>query len=74
MNRPEQKERSREQLKLVTNAILKSIRQIDPVTQHVVARFLSVKEAKLKTGVWNISACARGERTQAGGYIWEWDV
>lgn len=40
--------------------------------EKIVAEYNSSADAFRKTGISNISACCRGERTSAGGYIWRW--
>lgn len=48
-----------------------------PVDQYdmqgaIVASFSSAKEARLKTGIQNVSICAAGKYKQAGGFIWKY--
>lgn len=48
----------------------KRIVQKDRFTNMTVQIYPSISEARRKTGITNISACARGIQKTAGGYIW----
>lgn len=50
----------------------KQVQQIDKVTGQIIYTYASVKEAKEKTGIESISACARGKLKSAGGYLWRY--
>ena len=39
----------------------------------LIAKFESVSEAVRKTGILKISNVCRGERNQAGGFIWKFE-
>lgn len=66
------KEQCRENQKRSVEANLKPILQLS-LEGKIVNRFISVKEAKEKTGIVNCGACARGSRKTAGGYLWEYE-
>lgn len=50
----------------------KEVQQIDKKTGDIIYTFGSVKEAKEKTGIESISACARGKLKTSGGYLWRY--
>ena len=58
------------------NSKSKPIDQIDPTTGEVLASYPSAREAARVLGVnqGNISACARGEKPTAYGYIWKYPL
>ena len=60
-----------ESLRGRTPANAKRVRQYT-LNGDFVAEYKSSGEAKKTTGISNISACCRGERNQAGGYVWRW--
>lgn len=50
----------------------KKVKQIDLTTKKVVNIYNSIEEARRITKLNNISACCRGLRQKAGGYIWQY--
>lgn len=54
----------------------KRIDQISPIDGEVIASFIGAREVERQFGYnqGNISACARGEKEKANGYIWKYPL
>ena len=52
------------------------IRKAEEKLQEVIASFIGAREVERQFGYnqGNISACARGEKEKANGYIWKYPL
>ena len=50
----------------------RKVAQIDILTNNIINKFNSIREAKTITGVGHISCVCRGARRSAGGYYWKY--
>ena len=48
------------------------VAQIDILTNTIINKFNSIREAKDITGIGHISCVCRGKRKSAGGYYWRY--
>lgn len=61
--------------KASNQSIMTPVEQLDKTTGETIARFDSTMDAHRSTGVCSssISACCKGKRKTAGGYIWRYE-
>lgn len=57
-------------------SVMKSVSQINPTTNKVIAVYESAREAEKQTGVSHkkISVCCHGKAKTAGGFKWEFNI
>lgn len=57
-----------------TGYLCKNSKEVEQITKEgdIIAIFGSCEEANRLTGIFHISAVCRGERQNAGGYIWQY--
>lgn len=58
-------------IKTVTVHKAKPVMQISLDSGTIIDVFSSIYEAKKKTGIMNITNCAKGKAKSAGGYYWK---
>ena len=67
---------SKESVERSSTAKWKAVLQINPITNEIVNKFDSVKEAAFKMGFKthaNISSCCSGQKVMAGGFAWRFE-